>query len=81
MIKIEDLRPDATIRGILPDGLVTVVNYLLGQMLSTITRHFLLMTTLEIEAEIPDGAPEKVVRTVTQNSRTLKFKSHGFEKE
>jgi hypothetical protein len=26
MIKLEDIRPDATIRGILPDGLVTVVN-------------------------------------------------------
>ena len=37
--------------------------------------------TLEIEAEIPGGAPENVVRTVTENSRTLKFSSHGFEKE
>ena len=35
--------------------------------------------TLEVEAEIPDGAPENVVRTVTENSRTLKFVSHGFE--
>ena len=37
--------------------------------------------TLEIEADIPDGAPEQVVRTVTENSRTLKFKTHGFERE
>lgn len=37
--------------------------------------------TLEVEAEIPDGAPEHVVRTVTENSRTLKFTSQGFEKE
>ena len=37
--------------------------------------------TLEIEAEIPDGAPDNVVRTVTENSQTLKFTSHGFEKE
>lgn len=37
--------------------------------------------TLEIEAEIPSGAPDQVVRTVTENSRTLKFTSHGFEKE
>jgi predicted AAA+ superfamily ATPase len=37
--------------------------------------------TLEIEAKIPSGAPENVVRTVTENSRTLKFNSHGFEKE
>lgn len=37
--------------------------------------------TLEIEAELPAGAPEHVVRTVTENSRTLKLTSHGFEKE
>ena len=37
--------------------------------------------TLEVEAEIPSGAPDNVVRTVTENSRTLKFTSHGFEKE
>jgi hypothetical protein len=35
--------------------------------------------TLEIETEIPDGAPEHVVRTVTENCRTLKFTSQGFE--
>lgn len=34
--------------------------------------------TLEIEAEIPNGAPDNVVRTVTENSRTLKFTSQGF---
>jgi predicted AAA+ superfamily ATPase len=37
--------------------------------------------TLEIEAEIPAGAPEQVVRAVTENSRALKFTSHGFEAE
>jgi hypothetical protein len=37
--------------------------------------------TLEIEAEIPGGTPENVVRTVTENSRTLKFSSQGFERE
>jgi predicted AAA+ superfamily ATPase len=37
--------------------------------------------TLEIEATVPDGAPEHVVRIVTENSRTLKFTSHGFETE
>ena len=37
--------------------------------------------TLEIEAEIPTGAPDGVVRTVTENSQTLKFTSHGFEEE
>jgi len=37
--------------------------------------------TIEIEAEIPEGVPDSVVRTVTENSRTLKFGSHGFERE
>ena len=37
--------------------------------------------TLEIEAEVPAGAPDHVVRTVTENSLTLKFTSQGFEKE
>ena len=35
--------------------------------------------TLEIEADIPAGAPDHVVRTVTENGRTLKFTSQGFE--
>ena len=37
--------------------------------------------TLEIHADLPGGAPDNVVRTVTENSRTLKFDSHGFERE
>lgn len=37
--------------------------------------------TLEIAAQVPSGAPDEVVRTVTENSRTLKFTSQGFEKE
>jgi len=37
--------------------------------------------TLEIEADIPDGVPDHVVRVVTENSRTLKFTQAGFEEE
>lgn len=37
--------------------------------------------TLEIEAEMPDGVPENVVRTVTENSRTLRFTNQEFEME
>ena len=36
---------------------------------------------IEIEADLPEGVPDSVVRTVTENSRTLKFTSQGFEKE
>jgi hypothetical protein len=35
--------------------------------------------TLEVHAEVQQGVPEKVVRTVTENCRTLKFQDHGFE--
>ena len=37
--------------------------------------------TIEIDAFIPSGANEQVVRTVTENARTLKFTNQGFEKE
>jgi hypothetical protein len=37
--------------------------------------------TLEIEAEIPAGAPDHVVRVVTENSRALKFTQAEFEEE
>ncbi|MGQ9865800.1 MAG: Swt1 family HEPN domain-containing protein [Pseudanabaenaceae cyanobacterium] len=35
--------------------------------------------TLEIAAEIPEGVPDNVVRTVSENCRTLKFQHQAFE--
>ena len=52
-----------------------VISHLSGLMGAKVT------VTLEIAAEVPSGAPDNVVRTVTENSRTLKFTSQGFEKE
>lgn len=37
--------------------------------------------TLEIEARLPNGASDQVIRTVTENGKSLKFKDHGFERE
>ena len=37
--------------------------------------------TMEIEANVPAGVPDDVVRIVTENGRTLKFTSQGFERE
>jgi len=34
---------------------------------------------LDIQADIPDGVPDQVVRIVSENARTLKFESFGFE--
>jgi hypothetical protein len=35
--------------------------------------------TLEVHAQIPDGASPELVRTITENCRTLRFDTHGFE--
>jgi len=40
-----------------------------------------IKVTLEIEADLPQGADNSLVRTVMENARTLKFKSQGFERE
>ena len=37
--------------------------------------------TLEIEADIPDGVPESIVRTILENCSALKFKNSAFEEE
>jgi len=50
-----------------------VVQHLSGLLGAKVT------VMLDIEAEIPSGAPDNVVRTVTENCRTLKFENWGFE--
>jgi hypothetical protein len=52
-----------------------VIAHLAGQLGAEVT------VTLEVEAKLPGGASDQIVRTVTENSRTLKFTSHGFESE
>jgi len=52
-----------------------VISHLVGQIGSDVK------VTLEIEAILPEGASEQIVRTVSENSRSLKFDTHGFEKE
>jgi len=37
--------------------------------------------TIEVHASVPNGIPENVVRTVSENAKTLKFDSWGFEEE
>jgi predicted AAA+ superfamily ATPase len=52
-----------------------VIAHLAGQMGAEVT------VTIEIEARLPGGATDQLVRTVTENSRTLKFDDHGFESD
>lgn len=40
-----------------------------------------VVVTLEIEAHLPSGASEQTVRVVTENGKTLKFKTQAFESE
>ncbi|MGH7119702.1 MAG: ATP-binding protein, partial [Acetobacteraceae bacterium] len=52
-----------------------VVAHLAGQVGAEVT------VIIEIDAKLPNGAPEHLVRTVTENSRALKFQDQGFEAE
>jgi hypothetical protein len=50
-----------------------VVQHLTGQVGANVE------ITIEIQAELADGAGDKLVRDVTENCRTLQFKDYGFE--
>lgn len=58
-----------------------------GQIADEVIQHFTSLVgaeveiTLEVQASIPDGVPDNVVRTVTENCRVLKFTSQEFENE
>jgi len=58
-----------------------------GQIASEVISHLAgqdgaeARVTLEIEVKLPAGASEQLRRIVTENSRTLKFTTHGFESE
>jgi hypothetical protein len=55
------------------------------QIASAVVQHLCALlgakvtVTLDVEAEMPSGAPDNVVWTVTENCRTLKFENSGFE--
>lgn len=40
-----------------------------------------LRVSIEIEVEMPEGAPEHVRRTVSENAQVLKSETQGFEPE
>jgi hypothetical protein len=52
-----------------------VLSHLSGIVGSTVK------VSLEIEVAVPEGVSDDVVRIVTENSRTLKFDSQGFEND
>jgi hypothetical protein len=56
-----------------------------GQVASEIVQHLAgllgaeVKVRLEIEAHIPGGVPDHLLRTITENARTLKFRTAEFE--
>jgi len=58
-----------------------------GQITQEVVQHLVGLAAAEVEirpeiqAHIPGGAPENVVRKSTENCRTLKYSSFGFEIE
>lgn len=59
----------------------------MGQIAQEVLQHLTglvgadVQVTLEISAKIPNGVSDSVVRTVTENCRTLKFSAQEFENE
>lgn len=57
------------------------------QVANEVVRHLVALLDaevtikLEISADVPEGVPDDVVRTVTENAKTLRFDQHGFEEE
>ncbi len=58
-----------------------------GQIAQEVLQHFTTLdgaeveVTLEITAVVPNGVPDKTVRIVTENCRTLRFRGYEFEQE
>jgi predicted AAA+ superfamily ATPase len=58
-----------------------------GQIAEEIIQHLSVIpgakvtVTLEIDAHVSHGIPDKTMRIVNENCQTLKFRNHGFEEE
>jgi hypothetical protein len=72
-------------------GSVTINERLMGrdaaQIMDEVVKHLVSLNdakvkvTLEIQAEVPNGVPTDVVRTVKENCKTLRFEAFGFEED
>ncbi|MFO8039417.1 MAG: hypothetical protein R6U67_08195 [Sodalinema sp.] len=58
-----------------------------GQVADEVIQHLTSLNnakiriTLEIDADIPEGIPEDVARTVLENCKTLKFEQQTLDSE
>lgn len=72
-------------------GSATINERLMGrdaaQIMDEVVKHLVSLNgakvkvTLEIQAEVPNGVPTDVVRTVKENCKTLRFEAYGFEQD
>jgi hypothetical protein len=59
----------------------------IGQIADEVIQHLSSLVdaeveiTLELQVTVPEGVPENVIRTVSENCRVLKFSNQGFEQE
>ncbi len=59
----------------------------MGQVADEVIQHLTSLNnakiriTLEIDADIPEGIPEDVARTVLENCKTLKFEQQTLDSE
>jgi hypothetical protein len=84
-------KPDATQQTQRFNGSVQINPRLMGseagRIMEEVVKHLTSLSgakvkvTLEIEAELPSGAPEHIVRTVKENSNTLRFQIAEFHEE
>jgi hypothetical protein len=56
-----------------------IANEVVKHLVALVDAH--VEITIEISADVPSGVPEDVVRTVTENAKTLRFEQHGFEED
>ena len=67
----------AALRDVPPDRRATLVEEVIERLTSQLGCE--VEITLEISARRPEGFDESTVRTISENSRTLKFEGYGFE--
>lgn len=88
MAQLEDLTRGKTVQGILSNRFVTVIDVTrdTSQIANEVIQHLgslnaEVQVTLEIQVRAPDGIPNQVIRTISENCRVLRFSQQSFEEE
>jgi len=82
---VPKLPPNIYVASVKLDGMRVVKDA--GRVMMEVVEHLSTLpgsevdVTLEVRVKVPDGAPEDVVRTVSENAKTLKFGTSSFGRE